>query len=90
MFDGTTAYILESNGSSEAPIINKLTTIDGTTTTTKTFILGKAISDEQAIPLMINIDSNRMYLGFCYTNYNETNADADQSTNIRLYPVTKP
>lgn len=91
MFDGTNAYILDSNGSTTGPSIVKLNNIDGSTvTSTTTFTLGASISGVQGIPLLVNIDSNRMYLGFVYQNYNENNADAIISTNIRLYPVTKP
>ncbi len=90
MWDGTSAYIYDyTTGGSVT--IHKLTLINGSTKTTTTKQISGAISsDISIIGIICNISTNKMYLGFLYRNYNEVNADVLQSTNIRLYPVTKP
>lgn len=91
MWDGTSAYIINIDFAPYSTIIYKLTNIDGSTKTT----IDKgaaliALSDTQAGGFILPIDTLRMYIGFSYYSYNEVNADAVITSNIRLYPVSKP
>lgn len=86
MFDGTTAYVCEPSGNLSL-IINKMGVIDGSTiesTTTKDMGL---YSDTVVGGLIINIDEDRMYIGYLYSFYDET---AQVSSRVKLVPITKP
>ncbi len=91
MFDGTSIYVGEVSPTSSAGInINKLTAADGSAKTTTSKILGIAESSIQLGSILLNIDTTRMYIGFIYANWNKGGAASEQSTNIRLIPITKP
>jgi len=84
MWDGTSAY--HALKGSQTLTINKFTNIDGSTktaTTKKTTIL----SDTEIGTFIINIDTTKMYIGFCYSIYDEA---AQTAVGITLIPVTKP
>jgi hypothetical protein len=88
-WDGSYAYLVGYNTSTYIRIV-KLTTINATTTSTTVKKIPMLLSDGYNGGFSININSNLMYVGVVYKNYNENNADAIISYNIRLIPVTKP
>lgn len=88
-WDGSFAYVVRYNTSTFISIV-KLTTIDATTTSTTVKKIPMLISDGYCGGFAINVNSNLMYVGVIYKNYNENNADAVISYNVRLFPVTKP
>lgn len=84
-WDGTNAFIIANNSSSQVAI-KKLTTIDGTTLSTTTKLLNTiGGADYGAIGIPLN--STALYIGKISNNFNAT---ADVSSTIHLIPVTKP
>lgn len=91
MWDGTNAYVVHYDLSDQFAYIYKLTNIDGSSKTlTNTHKYPPLLSDLITGGIGIPIDSTKMYVGLAYANYNELNADTVISSNIALYPVTKP
>lgn len=87
MFDGTTAYIIENNGGVGTDfLIRKLTNINGSSQTTTTKTLG-LIAETWVGAFLINIDTNRCFIGYMYAQYDEVAAVASP---IRLVPISKP
>lgn len=86
MFDGTNAFIVRYDISDKGIHIYKLTNIDGSsyTDTLKKFEYPAA---DYLGNMIVNIDSNRIYLGTYFATANET---ANERANIQLIPVTKP
>ncbi len=86
MWDGTYAYLCVGDLYNDQIIIRKLTSIDGTaySTTTKLF---NSISDNDSASFIINIGTDRMYIGTTSYEYDEA---AQVASAINLFPVTKP
>jgi hypothetical protein len=88
MFDGKNPFYGEYGGTTYT--IKKLTDSIGSTTETTTKIVYR-FTDAPGQPInygfLINIDTQRMYLGFIHIIYDETGAVAD---TLELIPVTKP
>lgn len=87
MFDGKNPFYGEYGGTTYT--IKKLTDSIGSTTETTTKIVYR-FTDAAGQPdygFLINIDTQRMYLGFIHVIYDETGTVAD---NLELIPITKP
>lgn len=85
MFDGENVYIVKNT--SPTMVIYKLTAVDGSAKTTTTYNFNSTMSDLVSGSFPINIDDNRMYIGFLYQNVLTATA---VSNVIRIVPVTKP
>lgn len=83
MFDGTSAYVARQSGGTVT--IEKLNIIDGSSRTTTTKILSNAGTEFYGI--ILNIDTTRCYVGFFYTEHDQT---AQNATRLYLVPITKP
>lgn len=84
-FDGTTAYVLFDNGSNDIKLL-KLVNIDGSDATIQTLIVDD-FSDGDAGSILVNIDTDRFYLGFGFKEYDEA---AQTNFKFTLLPKSKP
>ncbi len=90
MWDGTTAYFIDgsaASGSGNFYKIYKLTSLDGSATTTTNTSAITLYSDTQCGGIILRGNSSSLYYGTIYQTYNATVAMA---TLFTLFPFAKP
>lgn len=87
MFDGTSVYFSDGINSNTTITIRKLSDVKGTGATTSSTKILHPLSDDDTGAILLNIDSERMYIGRMMSEYDEAGSVIQK---IYLVPVSKP